>query len=313
MAKKAPGKHYRKGISISEFFKMFPDDKAAEDWFTERRWANGVACPQCGSLNVLTGTSKKNLPYRCREKGCVKQFSVKYGTFMQSSKIGYRDWLFTIFLISTNLKSISSMKLHRDLGVTQKTAWHMAHRVRNALKSKGGLFLGPVEVDETYMGGKRKNMSKSKRAKMDGRGTTGKTAIVGMKDRQTNWVSARVVEDTKGETLRGFVSKQVLDDTTIYTDEAMAYQDLPNQEAVKHSVLEYVRGPIHTNGIESFWSLLKRAHMGTFHCMSPKHLNRYVDEFVSRHNMRELGTLQQMDLIAARIRDTRLRYKDLVG
>ena len=313
MANKAPGKHYRKGISISEFFRMFPDDKTAEDWFTRRRWPNGVCCPKCGSLNVQTGTSRKNLPYRCREKECGKQFSLKYGTFMECSKIGYKDWLFAMYLISTNLKGVSSMKLKRDLGVTQKTAWHLAHRIRRALKSKGGLFLGPVEVDETYMGGKRRNMHKSKRAKMEGRGPTGKTAIVGMKDRQTNRVSAKVVKDTTSETLEGFIREQVGDDTPIYTDEATAYSDLPNHEAVKHSVMEYVRGPIHTQGIESFWSLLKRAYMGTFHRMSPKHLHRYVDEFVSRHNMRELDTLDQMGLIASKMADSQLRYKDLVG
>ena len=201
----------------------------------------------------------------------------------------------------------------RDLGVTQKTAWHLAHRIRNAFKSKDGFFMGPVGVDETYMGGKRKNMPKSKRAKMEGRGSVGKTAIVGMKDRQTNWVSAKVVKDTTSKTLKGFIWGQVGDDTPIYTDEATAYSDLPNHEAVKHSVMEYVRGPIHTNGTESFWTMLKRAHNGTFHRMSPKHLHRYLDEFVSHHNMRELGTLQQMELIAARMRDTQLRYKDLVS
>ena len=312
MTNKAPGKSKRQGISISQFFKMFPDDKSAEDWFIKKRWSNGVACPGCGSLNIQTRTGKA-LPYRCREQGCGKKFSVKFGTFMQSSKIGYRDWLFVIYLLSTNLKSVSSMKLHRDLGVTQKTAWHMAHRVRNVLKSGRGIFMGPVEVDETYFGGKKRNMPKSKREKLEGRGPVGKTAVVRLKDRQTNWVSAQVIEDTKVETLQGFVMDQVGENAPIYSDEATAYQNLPNQEAVKHSVLEYVRGPIHTNGIESFWSMLKRAHMGTFHRMSPKHLGRYVDEFVSRHNMRELGTLQQMELIAARMRDTQLRYKDLVG
>ena len=148
---------------------------------------------------------------------------------------------------------------------------------------------------------------------MEGRGPTGKTAIVGMKDRQTNWVSAKVVKDTTSETLKGFIWSRVGDDTPIYTDEATAYSDLPNHEAVKHSVMEYVKGPVHTQGIESFWSLLKRAHTGTFHRMSPKHLHRYLDEFVSRHNMRELDTLQQMELIAARMGNTQLRYKDLVG
>ena len=313
MANKGPGKHYRKGISISEFFKMFPDDKAAEDWFTRRRWPNGVACPKCGSLNVQIGTCRKNLPYRCREKECGKQFSLKYGTFMECSKIGYKDWLFAMYLISTNLKGVSSMKLKRDLGVTQKTAWHLAHRIRRALKSKGGLFLGPVEVDETYVGGRRRNMPASKRKMLTGRGTAGKVAVAGIRDRATNKVAARVVPDTTSETLGGFITGSVIPGTRIYTDEATAYTHLPNHRSVKHSVAEYVKGEVHTNGIESFWATLKRAHKGTFHRMSPKHLHRYVDEFVGRHNMRNLDTLDQMALIASKMEKSQLRYKDLVA
>ena len=313
MANKGPGKHYRKGISISEFFKMFPDDKAAEDWFTRRRWPNGVACPKCGSLNVQIGTCRKNLPYRCREKECGKQFSLKYGTFMECSKIGYKDWLFAMYLISTNLKGVSSMKLKRDLGVTQKTAWHLAHRIRRALKSKGGLFLGPVEVDETYVGGRRRNMPASKRKMLTGRGTAGKVAVAGIRDRATNKVAARVVPDTTSETLGGFITGSVIPGTRIYTDEATAYTHLPNHKSVKHSVAEYVKGEVHTNGIESFWATLKRAHKGTFHRMSPKHLHRYVDEFVGRHNMRNLDTLDQMALIASKMEKSQLRYKDLVA
>ena len=176
------------------------------------------------------------------------------------------------------------------------------------------MFLGPVEVDETYMGGKRRNMHKSKRAKMEGRGPTGKTAIVGMKDRQTNWVSAKVVKEHHERNLKGFHLEPGGGRHSQSTrTRPRPYSDLPNHEAVKHSVMEYVKGPVHTQGIESFWSLLKRAHTGTFHRMSPKHLHRYLDEFVSRHNMRELDTLQQMELIAARMGNTQLRYKDLVG
>ena len=181
------------------------------------------------------------------------------------------------------------------------------------MRSGGFQFLGPVEVDETYMGGRRRNMAKSKRAKLEGRGPVGKTAVVGIKDRQTKRIAARVVDNTSAETLQGFVRDNVQDGAPIYTDEATAYSDLPNHEAVKHSVMEYVRGSVHTQGIESFWSLLKRAHMGTFHHMSPKHLHRYVDEFVGRHNMRELDTLKQMESIVSRMGDTQLRYKDLVS
>ena len=312
MAYKAPGKHYRKGLSTREFFRLFPDDKAAEAWFINSRWRGGICCHHCGSVNVNTHEKHKTMPYRCRD--CRKWFSVKTGTFMQSSKLGYQAWLYAFYLFTTNLKSVSSMKLHRELGITQKSAWHMAHRLRQAWQSPAGRrFFGPVEVDETYLGGKRKNMPRKKRDQMEGRGAVGKTAVVGIKDRETNRVSAQVVENTKRDTLRGFVSDRIEPDTPVYSDEARAYDPLPNHETVKHSVKEYVRGPIHTNGIESFWSMLKRAHMGTFHKISATHLHRYVAEFVGRHNLRELDTLDQMREVVCRMEGKRLRYWELVS
>ena len=155
-------------------------------------------------------------------------------------------------------------------------------------------------------------MSKSKRARLTGRGPAGKTAVVGAKDRRSNRVSAKVVGDTTAETLQGFVHRNVKADAPVYTDDARAYEGIPNHESVKHSVYEYVKGDVHTNGIESFWSMLKRAHKGTFHRLSPKHLHRYVDEFVARHNFRELDTLDQMAFIASKMEGAQLRYKDLV-
>ena len=314
--KKGPGKHFRKGLSVSEFFQMFPDDATAEAWIVQRRWPTGVCCPQCGSLNVNTGAKRKSMPFRCRENVCDANFSAKTGTFMQSSKIGYRNWLFACYLISTNLKGVSSMKLHRDLGVTQKTAWHLAHRVRKALKSGGSPFAGPVEVDETYMGGQRKNMSNAKRRELEGtgRGPVGKAAVVGAKDRASNKVAAKVVTSTDKETLQGFVKDWTDLQATVYSDEAAAYETLPfEHESVKHSVSEYVRGKAHTNGVESFWSMLKRGYIGTYHHMSEKHLQRYVDEFSGRHNVRSQDTLQQMEAIVTAMAGTRLRYKDLAA
>ena len=313
MANKAPGKHYRKGLTAKQFYQMFPDDAAAEAWFVSRRWPDGVTCPKCGSSNVKTGAKRKGLPFRCRNKGCESPFSVKYGTFMQSSKITYQEWLYVLYLVATNLKGVSSMKLHRELERTQKTAWHAAHRIRKVLDQGSPLFEGPVECDETYVGGRRRNMSTSKRKQLSGRGPAGKVAVAGIRDRATNKVSAQVVPDTTSETLDGFIHGHVIPGTRIYTDDATAYTHLPNHASVKHSVSEYVRGSIHTNGIESFWATLKRAHKGTFHRLSPKHLHRYVDEFVSRHNMRELDTLQQIALVARRMEGSQLRYKDLVS
>ena len=142
---------------------MFPDNATAERWFVEQRWHGVIACPSCGSVNVQTGCKHKSMPYRCREKECAQKFSVKTGTVMECAKVGYQDWLLAAFLLMTSLKSVSSMKLHRDLGVSQKTAWFLAQRLRVALSQDGTLFAGPVKVDETYFGGRRRNMSNTKR------------------------------------------------------------------------------------------------------------------------------------------------------
>ncbi|MCY4237211.1 MAG: IS1595 family transposase [Rhodospirillaceae bacterium] len=149
----APGKHYRKGISLVQLMDLFPTDEVAERWFMDVRWPGGVRCPKCGSHNIQERPTRKPQPYRCRD--CRKDFSLKTGTLMQGSPLGYRVWVLALFLYSTNLKSVSSMKLHRDLDVTQKTAWHLAHRIRETWNDNIPLFAGPVEVDETFMGGKR--------------------------------------------------------------------------------------------------------------------------------------------------------------
>ena len=316
MAHKAPGKSFREGISLVEVFRMFPDDATAEAWFVARRWPNGICCPHCGSLNVQTGAKHKTMPYRCREKECAKRFSPKTGTVMEGSKLGLQVWMIATYLLSTSLKSVSSMKLHRDLNINQRSAWFLAHRLRVALAQEGGIFAGPVEVDETYMGGRRKNMSNAKRAELadTGRGAVGKTAVVGAKDRATKQVAARVVESTDKPTLQGFVAEHAAPDATVYTDEASAYEGMPfDHETVKHSALEFVRGDVHTNGAESFWSMLKRAHMGTFHKMSPKHLDKYVQEFAARHNLRDEDTIDIMVAVTTGMNGKRLRYRDLIA
>ena len=311
---KALGKGYRKGITLKGIMRMFPDDAAAEQWFVKSRWPTGVCCPNCGSLNVQTGCQHKTMPFRCREKDCGKKFSAKSGTLMEGSKVGYQDWLITMFLISTNLKSVASMKLHRDLGITQKSAWFLAHRVRAGLSQDDSSdFTGPVEVDETYVGGKRKNMPKSKRKKLSGRGPVGKTAVVGAKDRTTKQVAAKVVASTDKGTLQGFVKDHAAKGATVYTDDASAYETLPfDHDSVQHSLQESVKGDVHTNGIESLWSMLKRAHKGTFHKLSPKHLDRYVQEFAGRHNVRELDTAEQIRSLRSGMDGKRMTYKNLI-
>ena len=314
MMKKAPGKAHRKGITLKQIMQQFPDDTTAEAWFIEHRWPTGVCCLNCGSLNVQTGCKHKTMPYRCREKECALKFSVKTGTVMEGSKIGYQDWIIASFLMMTSLKSLSSMKLHRDLGITQKSAWFLAQRLRVALSQDGALFSGPVEVDETYFGGKRHNMSKTKRKKLEGRGPAGKTAVVGAKDRATKQVAAKVVTSTDKDTLQGFVKDNAAPGATVYTDDATAYESLPfNHATVKHSLSEYVKGDIHTNGIESLWSMLKRAHKGTFHKLSPKHLDRYIQEFAGRHNLREQDTIDQLTAISDGMNGRRLRYRTLIA
>ena len=313
---KAPGKSHRKGMTLVEIADMFPDEQAAISWFEGVRWPSGRHCPKCGGTETREVPNAKPMPYWC--KGCRSYFSVRTGSVLQRSKVPLRKWAIAIYLEITSLKSVSSMKLHRDIGVTQSTAWFMLHRIRETWSNKATAapFTGPVEADETYFGGKRKNMSKAKRATLRGRGAVGKAAVVGTKDRATNKIVARHVKRADGPNLAGFVAEHTELGATVYTDEALAYRALAGwygHEAVNHGVGEYVRGQAHTNGIESFWSMLKRAHNGTFHKLSPKHLDRYVSEFAGKHNMREADTIDQMRDVVAGMVGKRLMYRELVA
>ena len=251
---------------------MFPTETAATEWFEAALWSDERHCGHCGSTETKDVPNAKPMPYWC--KSCRSYFSVRTGTVFARSKVPMRKWAIAIYLCLTSLKSVSSMKLHRDIGVSQPTAWFMMQRIREAWAGDGdGPFDGPVEFDETYFGGKRRNMSNAKRKELagTGRGAVGKTAVVGAKDRATNKVHAEVVTDTGKETLHDFVAENAEPDATVYTDDAAAYEGIPNpHESVKHSVSEYVDGMAHTNGIESFWSMLKRAHKGTFHKISAR-------------------------------------------
>ena len=311
----SPGRAFRKGISLIELFDMFPDEQSAVQWFESITWSNGRCCGHCGSTNTKPTPHGKPQPYWCPD--CRSYFSVRTGTALESSKVPLRKWALAIYLCLTSLKGVSSMKLHRDLGVRQATAWFMLHRIREAWATETfGMFDGPVEADEAFFGGKAKNMHRNKRHDI-GKGGTGKMEVVGIKDRNTRQVRAAVIRRRGYEmidrTPREFVLDHTMPNALVYTDETVEYKKLPNREFVTHGTGEYVRGMAHINGMESFWSMLKRAYAGTFHKLSPKHLARYIAEFQEKYNIRDAGTLEQMRDTVARLVGCRLMYRNLIA
>ena len=309
-----PGKSHRIGITLPELFGMFPDEESARLWIESVIWPYGPVCPRCGAQDRVKPTPNgKPMPYWCGD--CRRHFSVRMNTVFERSKVPLQKWAIAIYLETTSLKGISSMKLHRSLGVTQRTAWFMLHRIREVWADRHKeQFQGPVEADESYFGGKKKNRPLSQR-RLEGRGVAGKIPVVAVLDRPTRQIAAMVPPDTKVPTIQRFVRSEVQDGATLYTDEATAYQGLVDfkHEAVKHHVFEYVRGQIHTNHLESFWSMLKRAYHGTFHKISRKHLQRYVDEFAARYEMRDSDTLSQMEQTTRSAVGRRITYKQLTA
>ena len=312
MSKSASGKAYRKGISLKAALQSFGDDAKAEAWFIERRWPDGIQCAYCESKRVSDKKSNRKTPqHHCKD--CGRDFTVKIGTIMQDSKLSLSEWALAFYLFTTNLKGVSSMKLHRDLEIRQPSAWYLAHRIREVWKDEMAKFIGPVEADESYFGGLEGNKHASKRLRA-GRGTVGKVAVAGIKDRKSNKVKTKVVESTDAHTLQGFVHESTENDARVYTDEALAYNGLRRpHEAVRHSIGEYVRNMAHTNGIESHWAMLKRGHDGVYHHFSVQHLSRYIVEFAGRHNNRPMDTEAQMTLMVQKSVGKRLTYAALIG
>lgn len=267
----------------ADAIRYFADEQVCIDIVSEMRWPNGPVCPVCGSVAERQHFLKTQKRFQCRD--CGKQYSVKVGTIFEDSAIRLDKWLTAFWLLANCKNGISSYELGRDIGVTQKSAWFMLHRIREAMRSgsivkMGGDEGGPVEVDETFVGGNPKNMHRSRVRKLKGKlGIYGehKTIVMGMLDRETRRVGAKVIPDLMRETLQDEILRGLEHGSTVYSDQHVGYDKLQTLEFVHETVnhaSEYVRGQVHTQGIEDFWSLLKRGLKGTYVAVEPFHLNR---------------------------------------
>jgi transposase-like protein/ribosomal protein L37AE/L43A len=299
-----------KAMSLQEFQDWIPDEAAAVKYFEGTRWNGTPVCPHCKSENVARIESGKPMPFRCRD--CREHFSVKHGTVMQSSKIGVRTWLTAMYFMSVAKKGVSSCQMARQLGIKQDTAWFLQQRIRESWNQERFLVDGEVEMDETYIGGKEKNKHYSKRLHA-GRGGVGKTMVVGLKQRNGK-MFAVVAKAASKEVLHEIIDQRIAPTATLYTDEHRGYIGAPvkHHYAVKHSAGEYVNGNASTNGVESFWALLKRGYYGTFHNMTVKHLPRYVDEFATRQNSLALTTEEQIKATLTGAVGRTMPYKKLI-
>lgn len=289
--------------SLPQLLDYFKEESTCIEYYEQIRWNGNACCPHCGTEKVY----KTKRGYRCSDKECKKDFTVRTGTIFAQSNISFRIWFAAIFLATTHKKGISSVQLALDLGITQKTAWFVLHRVREMLKEKAPQMLGEskmVETDATYIGGKERNKHLRKRRSLDNKEVTNegkpykaKKTVIGIIERDGK-VALKHVSGETTQNMVDFVRTHVPQDTTIYSDEAPAYNQLKRfytHDNVKHAINIYVEGSVHTNTIENFWSVLKRGLYGVYHQVSDKHLERYLDEYSARFNTRRLSSQERFE------------------
>src|SRR5437660_637670 len=307
--------------TLHDAIKYFANDDHAFDFLKSIRWPDGVVkCPRCGSTDVFFLSTRKI--WKCKSKHEKQQFSVKVGTVLEDSPIALDKWLCAFWLIANCKNGISSYELAKDIGITQKSAWFMLHRIRLAMQD-GSIekFSGRVEIDETFIGGKARNMRPEKRAKLlqKGRGALGKVAVMGLLERNSpekaSRIKLRVVRNTRRPGLHKHIKNEVVEGSEIITDALPSYTGLENEYI--HNVIDhaecYAKGHVHTNGLENFWSLLKRGIRGTYVSVEPFHLFRYLDEQAFRFNERKSTDAERFLTAIPAIAGRRLTYKGLTG